>query len=266
MKKLKGKHKNPIAAVYKLTDNTNGKIYIGETSDLLNRITSHKGTPRRKSKYIVTKLEKAIAKKGYDAFTLDVLIDDREDPMIADLDYRREKEAEYIRSYNSTDPDIGYNSTEINHTMRYTGRMNYPTGRLNSEQTRLKLSKAIIAYNHKTKISTMYFSAATYAKAHGISDRSIISNAASHGRTIHGVNFFLIDDDLYRKHIEKTVTRRVKSIQQKNLSYPTSLKALRRYITAVKAVNGWRDEFGFEPYDIDAFLDSLDFNIDSYSK
>ena len=259
--KMKGKHKNPIAAVYKLTNIITGKIYIGETSDLLNRITSHKGTPRRKSKYINTPIEKAVAKYGYESFSLELLVDGRDNPRIEDTAYRRQVESEYIAKYNSTDPDVGYNRIEFNNTHAFSQRVNYPTGRKNSKPTRLKLSKSILAYNHEDKSVLLYCSSATYKNIHGLSDRSIVNNAASHGRMIHGSNIFHLDYGLYKREVMKTIKRRIDNIRRDSLSKKTAKKYLKTYITAVIAVEEWRRRFGFKEIDISEIL--KDFQIDA---
>ena len=74
---MSSKHKNPIAAIYMMTCLDNGKIYIGETGDLLNRMSSHRNVHRRKPANIRTKIEKAIVKHGYNSFVTTILVDDK---------------------------------------------------------------------------------------------------------------------------------------------------------------------------------------------
>ena len=94
--------------IYKLTDKSNGKIYIGVTSrDFRKRMNAY----RHKSKQTETDIaalrpiDKAIAGKDFDNDFIKEVIEEG-DFTIAQLS---ERERYWITYYDSEDPDIGYN-------------------------------------------------------------------------------------------------------------------------------------------------------------
>lgn len=86
-------------SIYKITNLTNNKIYIGQTiNDIEFRFKQHLRENRGPNK-----LHFDMQHQNSEDFTI-VLIDKSDDPKEAD-----EKERFWISFYNSTDPDIGYN-------------------------------------------------------------------------------------------------------------------------------------------------------------
>lgn len=83
--------------VYKITNNINGKIYIGQTNNLDRRIREHKYDKRNNHP-----IHNAIEKYGFKNFSVEVLYEGE--------DYNN-KEIEYIDYYKSRDPEFGYNIT-----------------------------------------------------------------------------------------------------------------------------------------------------------
>lgn len=81
--------------VYKITNRTNGKVYIGQTNNLKRRIQEHKHDKRQNHP-----IHLAIKKYGFENFEVEVLY---EGP-----DFNK-KEEEYIKLFNSTNPEYGYN-------------------------------------------------------------------------------------------------------------------------------------------------------------
>lgn len=88
--------------IYKITNNINGKIYIGQTKTSINRrFVSHKSAARRGINYI---LYKAIRKYGQENFKIE-LIEEVENNLA------NEREMFWIAEYNSTNNKFGYNSS-----------------------------------------------------------------------------------------------------------------------------------------------------------
>lgn len=123
------------AGIYKLTCIENGKIYIGKSVNLFNRLGDH----RRCSNRGIGKcyFENALVKYGWTSFEVEIL------ELIPDFDKsnpnHRElilnKETNYIEMYNSNDVNVGYNLCK---------RSNDRTGIPCSEETKKKMSQAAL--------------------------------------------------------------------------------------------------------------------------
>lgn len=88
--------------IYKITNNINGKIYIGQTkTSIERRFISHKSAARRGINYI---LYKAIRKYSQENFKIE-LIEEVENNLA------NEREIYWIAKYSSTNNNIGYNSS-----------------------------------------------------------------------------------------------------------------------------------------------------------
>jgi group I intron endonuclease len=103
--------KNIIGLVYKITNNLDGKIYVGQTtSTLLHRFGAHKSASRQGR---TTLISTAIREFGEDNFSIEVLEkweapDDKWDGFIINAILIREQV--WIEKLNSADPNIGYNT------------------------------------------------------------------------------------------------------------------------------------------------------------
>lgn len=87
--------------VYKLTDLTNNKIYIGATTDGTGaRFDGHRKSANAGSQYPI---HKAIREHGHDNFKIEVL------EMCDNLKEMNEREAYWIAKLSSTNSEIGYN-------------------------------------------------------------------------------------------------------------------------------------------------------------
>ena len=89
--------------IYKITNIINGKIYIGKTKGSLNnRMGTHKSSAKRNNDNQI--IHKAIRKYGWDNFKPEIVEDE-----IQTIDLLNKREIFYIRLFNSTNHDIGYN-------------------------------------------------------------------------------------------------------------------------------------------------------------
>lgn len=126
-----------IGYIYKYYNNINDKVYIGQTTDLINRKSSHK----RRAEYEKNKFYNAIRKYGWDAFTFTIIVtvDTSEELITKVLD---QLEILYISFYNSYKE--GYNSTPGGHSARGMKRSTeyreYCRNRQYSQETRFKMS------------------------------------------------------------------------------------------------------------------------------
>lgn len=87
-----------MVGIYKITNNINGKVYIGKSVDIKERWRQERY--KQPNKYFAN----AVKKYGLENFSFEVL----EECSKEELD---EKEKKYIEKYNSTDINIGYNIT-----------------------------------------------------------------------------------------------------------------------------------------------------------
>lgn len=90
-----------VGCIYKITNLVNGKVYIGQTvQDLNTRFRQHLTMDYKKSYY----LGKAINKYGKSSFKIEKIEE-------CDESLLDNKEIEYIKIYDSANPNIGYNTS-----------------------------------------------------------------------------------------------------------------------------------------------------------
>lgn len=107
--------------IYKWTNKINGKIYIGQTYRLKQRLRSYKCLSVKGVSRI---LRRSMIKHGIENFMFEII------DTASSMDELNKKEAIAIQKANSTDRDIGYNLD--------TGGTNH----IASEETRIRISKA----------------------------------------------------------------------------------------------------------------------------
>jgi len=115
-----------VAGIYIITNNTNGKVYIGQSWDIMRRWASHRCNER------CPYLAMAFKKYGIENFSFSIL-EEMQDPSQELLDLRESYYAELFRSH---DQDKGYNLRECG-----------SHGKL-SEETKLKCSIAAKGRKH----------------------------------------------------------------------------------------------------------------------
>lgn len=94
-----------VSVIYKLTNLQNGKIYIGQTKcSLRKRIISHLSHANKFTKSKKHHLQFALQKYGYNNFQIEII-------EACDPNRLNDREVFWIRHYNSTNPDRGYNCT-----------------------------------------------------------------------------------------------------------------------------------------------------------
>ena len=127
--------------IYKLTNRENGKIYIGQSKHLKRRLNEHrrceKSDDKKGSQSVV---RRAIKKYSFDAFDFEILLYCQEG------EYMDMMETKLIQSYDCLAPK-GYNVRDGGNKifMSEEGRKRVSkanSGRLVSEETRLKLSES----------------------------------------------------------------------------------------------------------------------------
>lgn len=129
-----------VGFIYKYENKINHKVYIGQTTDLVNRKASH----RYKSTFTKSKFYNAVRKYGWDNFDFDVIAQVEEDTLEKVTEVLDELEINFIKKYNSFNK--GYNSTSGGHS--YRGKevsedfREYCKNRTYSDETRHKMSES----------------------------------------------------------------------------------------------------------------------------
>lgn len=150
--------------IYKLTNLTNGKIYIGQSKNITQRWEAHKN--RARDPLYNTYLSNAMRKDGIDNFKLEVL----EECLISELN---EKEKYWIEKYDAMSREVGYNQTE-------GGIENPPAARIVKEEDLLLLIQDL----KECKLSMKQI-----GEKYGISEDSVSLINLGHRRKLDGIEY-----------------------------------------------------------------------------
>lgn len=144
-----------VGFIYKYENKINHKVYIGQTTDLVNRKSSH----RYKAAFVKSKFYNAVRKYGWENFDFDILAQVEEDTTEKVTEVLDSLEEKFITDYDSF--NNGYNSTAGGHC--YRGKevseefREYCRNRTYSEETRRKMSIAaknkIVSEETRKKLS-----------------------------------------------------------------------------------------------------------------
>ena len=183
--------------IYKITDKTNGKIYIGQTHDLKNRIrqyrydAAHCKDPDQKRNY--KPLDHIMNEHGFENFEFSVLSDNIPDNVLDSV------EVSWIYYLHATDPNIGYNidiggagkPTRAQLIAKY-GDAYKPTHL--SPAAKLARSIGIATYNPDT--GEMQFRASAKILSDELGNtRSEVTKANNRGSRLRGMYIFYIDEE-----------------------------------------------------------------------
>lgn len=143
-----------MKVIYKITNQINGNVYIGQTLDLSQRKSQHLFEGRKES-LTDRPLYRSMRKHGIDNFAFEIIEECLTD-QIAD-----EREIHWITHFDSTNPEKGYNlskggqghSDESRRKLSEALKGNkHCVGRILSEETKKKLSVA--SSKQKSSIGT----------------------------------------------------------------------------------------------------------------
>lgn len=151
--------------VYKITDLTNNKIYVGgTTSGLSTRFRLHVNKAETNPS---TPLQKAIAEKGKDKFKIELL------EMCDNLEQLNEREIYWIATLSATNPEIGYNDNIGGGIVRMSEETKAKIGDLHRGKMSEK-RKAVLQYNLKGEFVKEYPSLTEAATDNNITRDTIL--------------------------------------------------------------------------------------------
>ena len=183
--------------IYKITDLTNSKIYVGKTKNLKRRIREYSNTKvSKKRKYRIMNI---IREKGISNFEFSIIEENIPDEKID------EREMYWIKTLQSRDIEIGYNSKAggiggkmIDYSLE---QMSINSRKFrHTEEEKKRRSKPIIVFNNcEYKI---YNSAKIYSDILNTS-RSVVTSSIRNGKRLHGRYIYYYDDIKRNKFLLK---------------------------------------------------------------
>ena len=182
-----------IMCIYKITNLINGKVYIGQSVNFRKRVSDYENLSKKKVSN--RPISKAIRYYGSDNFTIEILERCGPDDDI------NEREKFYIKKYDASNPEKGYNVNEGNRT-KYTSisrelKSKAHTGLKESADVKRKKSNYIIAI--KDNMIIIADSGKLFGDYIGKS-KDMIKNALREPSTINGY-YLYYEDDLKRHEI-----------------------------------------------------------------
>lgn len=247
-----------VAGVYRITNKATGKVYIGESLNLTDRMSSHRNA-KSKLRHMKMKdiqvIDQAIINEGVDAFQWDVLESSITDIRLSNIEYRRNREAYYIEQYDSTNPEKGYNQSEHNRSTKLRKRKGVKT----KMSTKLYKSNPILAYDLDDNTTMMYFGKKSFADLHNI-DRAIIARAVRGGKRWNHFLFYPAVPEIFATTVYDVVFDKATAESTNGNAVP----ALERYLKGLKSVAKFSEKWGLELPDYQPIVDEALEDADRY--
>jgi len=222
-----------FAGVYMLYNTVNGMKYIGESGNVLRRLTEHK-----------TDSNSPIHQIGSECFVPIILESEYNDVRLLNKDYRADREAHYIAKFKTDNPRYGYNTLSKQWHSKMT-----PIQRGTDKRTQMIMnftkSDPIIMYDTDTKGTWVVLSKKS-AGQYLSKDRSHISRSMKTGKRVEQYLFFELNANKRRKRAEEVVYAKLHSTSRNNLSK----KSLVRYRQGLIDVNIFCEEWNLPTIDL----------------
>lgn len=207
-----------LCGVYFLKNKINGKVYIGCSKDIKHRLKTHKSSSRIKEGHLYSD----IREYGWDSFENGIV-------EICDENILYEKEIFYIKKYNSTNPDVGYNKT---HGGKHCTASEELRKKLIVNKTELQ-GRAIVSVNIDSKDINKYPSLRGYCRDNN-KDQSVILDALQNRRpTAYGCVWFY-EDEYYENFDLKEYMKSSKKVK-KICMFDMNWNFIKEYNTAQEA-------------------------------
>lgn len=230
-----------IPGIYRITNKVNGKVYIGESVNILKRFKQYywESSNPNDSSYN-RPINIAIREFGIENFEFSILLSG---PQYATHSTRAAAEVEMIRRYNSTDPKFGYNDTD-------GGEIGAMIPRVQSIHERWARAKPAFLYDTKTQNVLLYFSGAKGVSSDFNCDKAITSHALNRGDIFMRRYYILPADYHERYHIVDKRKAKLQRVLDKPNTPPRSIHLAEnnhtKFMDAVKYIDQIAPEFGYE--------------------
>ena len=126
--------------VYKITNTTNGKFYVGSSKNIKKRWNEHKWALKN-GRHWNAPMQNAFNKYG-DVFSYEVIEEASEELLL------RDREQHYIESLGACKRSVGYNLSEMVNCVCLSGERHWLYGKTWSEEAKKKLSNSISGQKH----------------------------------------------------------------------------------------------------------------------
>lgn len=261
------RRKNAVAGVYMFTEKATNKVYIGESQDLHVRYNDYlrlsndaeKLKAKNKKYFLGSRpIEVAICENGIDAFDYKVLIDEFEDEDLTDTKYRKAMETYFIKKTHADDPNKGFNRPG-----KYLTFFDlYKTRKISFHN--LHKANPLLLYNFKDDSVMMFLSASSCG--HYIDkDKGIVARCLKTGNATDWYLCYYVDINLRIGAAVESIARKLGATGSYSMKSKNGEQLAIRYISGLRRVNEWCDQYGYDQMSFDIIYDILGFkfNIDN---
>lgn len=230
-----------IAGIYKIRNKLNGKIYIGQSKDILRRFRYYYWGATTNSVYAARyqSITEAIREYGYENFEFSIIASG---PQYNDPNTRTTSEMWYIKKYKSNDPNIGYNED-------IGGDIGVLAPRAQSFLERLHRATPVFLYNTENQELLLYMMGAKAVADDFGCDKAITSHSVNRG-DVFSQKYYIIParyNDRYaivkRRESKLEDIRNRENVQPKNIKRAEN--SFERFMSVVKYIDSVAHEFGY---------------------
>lgn len=215
-----------LPGIYLIIDNTNGKIYIGQSVNILQRFKQYRWAAKSKCDYKDTSrdITKAIRKHGIENFEFIILLAGDE---FKDAKLRCMIEREYINMYCADDPMYGYNESP-------GGEIGLQKPRKQSIKERNKRSKDVFLYDITNNSAILFFSGAKGVGKYLGYGKDVMSHTVKRGSLLEN-KFYIIPANYNERHqlLNKLEATKSKDNYSRQRSAKRASNTLSKYRNAV---------------------------------